>query len=252
MRRTVLITLTLATIALSGCGAKERPFHQEPGPSSPDNPFPSTNTSAPPRPKAAPPVANLSVDVAEGPAPLIVNITVNASAPNGTHVTEWRLELGDGSETDGLRLPFTLVRMYPEGRFQLNLTVTTDAGTEGTDNVTLISLEAREAFVHDFEIPAPCPGCRTEPRACLPAAAAPEESVCASLTLDAELEGRPFRLNSTQGDPDLAFLSTCTNVGVLATHVNAGEETGDVPQGARCVIVWEHEKAESVIRLTVT
>lgn len=68
-----------------------------------------------------------------------------------------------------------------------------------------------------------------------------------------EMHGRRFNVDSTGGDPDVAFMSSCE---VTATFISAslesGPESGKVPTDAGCLVVWEFVGGPSDITIKIS
>ncbi len=85
-----------------------------------------------------------------GPSPLAVTFDASRSTgsghPNGTGVTRWTLDFGDGTSTGGEgQPPSTIPHTYAGGSFRAVLTVTDAAGTTNVDRHTVTSAAAPRA-----------------------------------------------------------------------------------------------------------
>jgi hypothetical protein len=124
-----------------------------------------------------------------------------------------------------------------------------------------------EAFVFEASVSTDCVtqcggclpqvGCAGGPapgaKGCLGFNAGVPEQDCVWTELTTEMAGKPFTAESTSGDPDLEFLAACDPASEsISTSLNPDGETGKVPAGAGCVVIWEFNSAPSTITFTVS
>jgi hypothetical protein len=69
-----------------------------------------------------------------------------------------------------------------------------------------------------------------------------------------EHNGLPFTADSTGGDVDMAFTTSCDEMSgeTVARFQEDGPEAGAVPDDAECVILWEFGTVPSTITMTMT
>ena len=68
-----------------------------------------------------------------------------------------------------------------------------------------------------------------------------------------ELANRHFALASTGGDPNASFRDSCSGGAAVGDpFAGTGPESGDVPEGATCLLLWEDQATNSSFTFTVT
>lgn len=133
--RVVAVAFLLVALVLSGCLAGE----DDPVPttSSTTSSSRSTSTSSTTTTTTAPPpvrVANLTADLLNGTAPLLVNFTLNATG----NASAWALAFGDGATSNGTTFPASVNHTFVVGgNFSANLTVTYPDGQSANARLNL-------------------------------------------------------------------------------------------------------------------
>ncbi|HEX9816503.1 MAG TPA: PKD domain-containing protein [Candidatus Thermoplasmatota archaeon] len=190
-----------------------------------------------------PPKANLTHDLDNDTVAVntTFNFTVDGDDQDGDNLT-WDLDVDGDNESDynGTDADFGEVsHNYTEnGTFNATLTVS-DAQDNATSSV-LINVTASAG------------GAKFQDSVLLPCTTCPDvfiDSVEFELTPD--LVGLPFLAESTQGDPDLIFTSEDCDGDEIELVADEGPETGTVPEGAACMIVWEFLFPDSEITVTI-
>ncbi len=202
-----------------------------------------------------PPTAILELSNVTGTAPLSLNLTINATDPDGD-LAAWTVDFGDNSTEDGTEFPTTLSHTWAtDGTYNITLTVVDATGLNDTNTVS-ITVEAGGlgGFVLTADMDLECPGCRdVSTDACL------ERQTgmglfndCIFLPMPAAAAGLPFIFESTGGDPDLRWRAGTECNGSADEYVaNDGPESGIVPPGIGCVMMWEYASTPSTLTLTI-
>lgn len=241
--RGVLATALLAMILLSGC-AEDAPSGDDDGASGSLSAS-ATGTTSGPAANATLAAAHLGANVTTGPAPLSANFTLNGTG------TSWTLSFGDGSPAaNGTTLPSTLVHEFTvAGEYVVVLNVSS-GGSHALSNVTVnvtAPAPAGTPFSVDLATTLPCTDCYFSPLAtgnCVEfTLGEPKGLRCDWAELPADAGGRSFLLTTTGSDPGLEFFDACSGTATsLGTQdETAADETGTVPAGALCVVVYEFE-----------
>lgn len=223
----------LALIVLSGCAQPEATEDV----AAVAGPMDDANWTALP----APPTASLVVDVDNGTAPLRVNFTID-----GTNATTWAFVFGDGNATNGTQFPATINHTYFAGLHNFSLMVAGANGTtwqNGTVNVTALEAVPEivlEPFSKTVSVDQPCVGCKAGTSTCTWRVHGNGEAQdCAWIEFGPDYAGMPFTITGTGLDPDGLFWETCDSGPGARFDVELSDESGLVPAGATCILVWE-------------
>jgi hypothetical protein len=205
----------------------------------------SSSTSGAPGPNQ-PPSGSISAQVNGTNA----TFTLTGSDPDGDIVV-WDLAFGDGSTANGTSLPAEVVHDYPSaGNFTANFTI-----TDGTDPVTydlVVPIAGADGpqgivFIGEQTTPTSPVASLVIPNvgyaggtACAGFVGGENGVDCVFFELEAGFEGKSFTATTDVGDPDLEFWPVCdaSEVFAVAGFNNVGPESGVVPGGALCVVIW--------------
>ncbi len=225
---------------------------------------PTTSPAPSPSPSPAPtepennraPRAVLLASSGGGQAPVVVNFTFDAHDVNGDDLA-WSFD-ADGDGMDDLQgtqadLPASTNFTYnATGLFNATFTV-----TDGFRNaaealpITVSAAPAQPFFTFQATTDQPCQVfCSNDPvlgvfatgaNGCAGFTAGEQGIDCVWTDLPTGSAGRAFTSTSTGGDPDLEFRSECSSNPTTAMGRSAvgGPESGMVPEGAACVVIWE-------------
>jgi PKD repeat protein len=213
------------------------------------------------------PTSGLNATPKSGVAPLQVNFTLNGTDADADSLN-WTLVFGDGStNATGKTLPSVVAHTYAAaGKF--NATLIVRDGTLQTKSNVTIAITAGGGggaaplftFAEATTIPAN-PGMTGVPElgsagaaACGSFSSGQSGGDCVFTVLTPNLAGHLFTGTSSGANADLEFWDACdwaggTFVGDL--YANAGSESGTVPAGAGCVILWD-SAAPATLTFTVT
>lgn len=202
------------------------------------------------------PTGRLAASVANGTTPLSVNFTLEGSDADGDALS-WSLAFGDGASENGTALPanvthafaaagnYTVTYNLTDGKASAsyNVTIRVAAGGPGGGSTTAVFTEAQEYPsnpVNSLVIPnvgyAGATGC-----------AGYWDGTsgvdCVFFELEAAWAGKAFTATADAGNPDLEFWPVCdpTEVFAVAGFNAAGPESGAIPSGALCVVIWNGE-----------
>lgn len=268
MRLLALLAATLlSTLVLAGCsdngGDGDGPSSSSSSSAAPTSSSSSSSTSrsssssststttAPPANRA--PTGSISASAASGAIPLTVNFTLSGSDPDGDTLA-WTLLFGDGASDDGAALPATVSHDYTaagnftaeltlsDGKAQSSYEVTITVAGAGAPQTLFTFTEATSAPGNPF-ISLEIPGVGWCGATCCAGFDAGMSGVdCVFVELPAGLDGHAFTATSDAGDPDVEFWATCdaSELFSVADFRNVGPETGVVPGGAACLIMWDN------------
>ncbi len=262
--RALVATMIVLALALSGCAEKKKDDDESDSSSTShsgtDSGGVGGNVSSN-HPPAATMTANGTAD-----APLNVTFLLNATDSDGDAMA-WTLAFGDGASANGTfagALNRTLLagpqlanatHLYAAGG-AYNATLTVSDG-KATTNVTLkLNLTAGtpfEQFVAEGTPDLPCPQCSNAgANTGVGYRAGINELDSFFVDLPEGAAGQPFTLVSSEGDPDMVFRDSCDGGAAVGdTFLADGPESGTVPDGAKCALMWEPEGAGSTITLTI-
>lgn len=207
-----------------------------------------------------PPVANLTADVLNGTAPLSVNFTINGTDTDGDNLT-WTLLVNGTVLANGTQLPATVSYNFTEaGNWTVLVQVSDGIETVETSLVVAVAAAASGAapfagitFEGDVLLPIGanlgagdvndyCKGLRLE-----------EQGLdCVWFEITPEMWGLPFTSSSTGEETDLRFTEGCSNDDAnVQSFLTVGNEAGQVPEGAGCLIVGEWVIPMSTVTVTI-
>ena len=265
--RTLLVTMIVLGLALSGCAEKKKDDGGD-GPSTTTTTTSSTATTTGIKGNVStnqPPTATLLAN-ATGAVPLNVTFVLNATDNDGDALT-WTLSFGDTASQNGTfpaalgnaSKPFqhtaNVTHLYASGG-AYNATLSLSDG-KATTNVTLrLNVTAGtpfEQFVAEGTPDLPCPQCSNAgANTGIGYRAGVNELDSFFVDIPEGAPGQPFTLVSSGGDPDMVFRDSCEGGAAVGdTFLAAGPEAGTVPDGAKCALMWEPEGAGSTITLTI-
>jgi len=76
------------------------------------------------------------------------------------------------------------------------------------------------------------------------------------VAIDPAWRGQPFTVTADKGNPDISFRTGCSELGSGGGQVQdfkaAGAESGTVPQGAVCVLMWQQAQTSTDTDITIT
>jgi hypothetical protein len=272
----VVAVLAIVAVALAGCSGKDPDRYPNGVPStSPTSRSSSSGTttsshtsSTGPDPGGNgtgnhAPVAHLAVDV-NGTA---ANFTLDGTdADNDT--LSWTLDFGDGNHTNGTSLPATVAHDYAASNVTGNLTASlnvTDGSATGQAHavVALGAGGGGPLFSHSEGTKAPgnpansaeIPGVGWCGSSCCAGFDAKQSGVdCVFVALPDGLAGHPFLASADAGDPDLEFWGACdpSQLFAVSDFRNDGPESGAVPGGVGCVIIWDNSASGAMPTFTFT
>lgn len=188
-------------------------------------------------------------------APLPVEITIDAT-DGEEDLVSWVLTIGD-LEFNGTEFPSVVSHTFEEaGAFNVTLMVADEAGY--TSNVT----QTVEVFENPFPWTASalnaisCIGCSDlfGAAGCIGWGAGVNGIDCVWFELPKGAAGHTYEAFSDfpLDDPDGEFFADCT---YGSTHVgdaySVGVETGKVPEGAGCLVIWEYAGGVSTITVSI-
>jgi hypothetical protein len=206
----------------------------------------------------SPPVATLEGNVTRGPVPLKVPFTILANDPDGEGL---RFEVySDGKEAAAGTIPAhagthpPVIRItYPNpGIHEVRLVVTDRSGGQAADLKVVRALGILDETGNVSAVCGACSGSAVGAPAFLGGNGCLHFVVgtgadCLWYSWTNDMDGFRFRVNST-GDPDVEFRGSCTfSAPTIAFFVGDGDENGNVPAGARCIIVWSYRQAPTAI-----
>ena len=266
-RMKILLALLLATaLVLSGCAQKKDDDDGAAASSSTSSSQSMTGTGGSVGGNLStnqPPSATLTANSTGG---LNVTFALNATDNDGDALT-WSLDFGDNATQNGTfpaRLgnaskPFAhaanVTHLYDAGG-AFNVTLTLSDG-KATTNVSLaLNVTAGssfEQFVAEGTPDLPCTQC-TEGGANtgIGYRAGINELDSYFVELPAGAGGQPFTVTSSAGDPEVSFRDSCSGGAAVGDPFNnEGPESGVVPDGAACALMWEYSDPGSTITLTI-
>lgn len=203
--------------------------------------------------------ADLSATPASGEAPLAVTFDMDGS---GEGNLTWSLDVDDDGteEANGTSLPAQFNHTYADaGTYTARLTVTDSNDESAEDTVTITANDPPPpppGGSFSGETTGPCKLCDL-PEPTQPGVAGalgcagfllglgdedPEVFLdCVFFELGAGDAGQPFSSSSSQNDPQVEFMSECgPTASSVQKFANAGAaESGIVPAGAGCVVLWQ-------------
>ncbi len=205
-----------------------------------------------------PPTVTLAANVTTNMAPFIVVFDINGTDADGD-VLSWMLDAdGDGvADLNGSALPANATFEYAAaGAYNVTVDVSDGANTIQV-NITLVLSEsgppALPPWVGSGVADGPCPQCRevgANTGAGYRAGVSGLDSVF--VALPAEYIGYPFVAKASAGDIDLSFRTACSAGGAVGDpFAKAGAESGVVPEGAACVLMWNYDTPDSTLTITV-
>lgn len=238
--RVVAVAFLLIALLLSGClTGDEVPAPATSSTTTSSRTVPS-NTTAPVR------VANLTADLANGTAPLLVNFTLNATG----NASSWALAFGDGATSNGTAFPATVNHTYAiGGNFSANLTVNYPGGQNVSAAVKLTILvpagrPAPDVLVFEFADSLGCVG-DLGVEACISFNAGPDFPISGIdgywQALDERYWGLSFTttVDNPLGDSDCSF--TDADHAVIGEANNGGSPcTGAVPDGTAFIFLYPY------------
>lgn len=274
----VWVTLLLVLASLSGCFGDSGEDDHDDG-DDPDGGMDGNDGNETMNQTNAPPVAALGIFGPNGTSPgpngtfenvtVPVNITfdIGLQDADGDDL-QYTLDVtGDGvPETEGTAVadnttysPLNFTYGYTDpGVYNITLNV-----TDGDGNATVtavLNLTAGQASVEQTVITGSasggCPQC-TEAGANTGAGYRAGQSGVDSYFTEIKPEwiGLPFLVESSGGDPDASFRDGCggggTGGAAVETHSNAGSESGVVPAGTNCILVWENGPSGADFTITI-
>ncbi len=192
----------------------------------------------------AAPVASLIATVSNGTAPLNITFTLDGSDPDGDNLT-WVFDDGNGNSTTGDTLPATVNVTYLAGNWTTTFTVS-DGMNDTVEQLLVTVSEAAAAATGGSEFPLTfsmnillsCPHCLatdvTQDSTCLAVLTDDNGLDCAFWELPADAAGHTFVASGTFL-PAVDFYPDCTGKG----RIGFGIETGTVPEGAGCAVLWD-------------
>ncbi|HLE47949.1 MAG TPA: hypothetical protein VI818_06600 [Candidatus Thermoplasmatota archaeon] len=248
MRAPVAFLAALMIVAaLSGCFAADPAAdahdHDEAGDNHEDanETADAGNQTVPENVTVAAPVANLTADVLNGTAPLVVNFTL---ANDGGNLSAWVLSYGEGNATNGTELGVVAFTFVAAGAYNATLML---EGPGGNSSATLsITVSATEAP----QIPppskvkfnsGPVTGCVSEAgyKNCPAYVRGPANSQYLGLwiTLEPGHVGMNFATTSFGGDSDGWIFTSATGDSIKDVSNSGGEAKGVVPPGAKYILI---------------
>lgn len=251
----------LVTAALAGC-AGEDPIADpvvEPDPEDneieePEEPIVEANNTAP--------VANLTADILNGTAPLLVNLTLHGSDADGDNLT-WSLQVNGTQTANGTQLPATVVLNLTAGNHSVLLTLS-DGEAETSANLTVAVAASGPTVAPILEVLEMVEGCwlcidaelvTGEPMGapgCVGWNLEDNELDCGWVEIPAEYHGLPYSVFSftsgtlvpfgSDGHPDVEFYDGCSpDATLIEQHFEQNGDTviGVIPDGAGCIVGFE-------------
>lgn len=194
--------------------------------------------------------ASLAASDATGTAPFDVQFTADAEGAEGT--PEWSISFGDEESDNGTQLPANIDHTYANaGLYMVTLTIT--AGNGKATVTTSVNVTSFAQFTAFGTAKLACPQC-TQVGANTGAGyrSGTNELDSYFVEIPSGSEGQPFTATSTGGNPDMVFRDGCTGGAPVGNpFVAAGPESGEVPSGANCALMWEPDSPGSTITLTI-
>ena len=245
--------LLLTALAMAGCSGKKNDDGTAPDASTSLSST-ATTTALPNRA----PTGALNASLTNGSAPLAVEFSLEGSDADGDGLN-WTLQFGDGgNQTNGTALPATVSHNYTlAGNFSAVFTLT-DSEERVSYNVTVTvtggaEVPSGEPIVIEFSTSLPCPDCFyvTDGTAACIELNAGEEIRCDAEELPPEAPGRAFTLTGGS-DPDIEFFDTCGGTSLEWFSNEGPEESGVVPAGAGCAVVYDFVADGASMTLTIT
>jgi hypothetical protein len=264
--RPLFVIGILALTVFSGCLAAEEPKSTSgtPSPTTSAATTSPSGTTTPPSGGAEPaaPVANVTVNMTNGTAPLLISIAITDDSGEDQENVTWTVEFGDGNETNGTALPGRTNYTYAsEGTFELLLTLTTDGG-ESTDS-EMITVEAGAPSGPPSETvfeSGPVAGYVSEGGydSCPAYLAGPgnEDGLGLWIELEPGHVGMTFTTSETTGGDSDGWLFAEADGEPLSADINngGGEATGVIPAEAKWLLIvsWGTPSANMVVTFTPT
>ena len=206
------------------------------------------------------PSAQIAASSMQGTSPLLVNLTVGGSDPDGDDLT-WELSFGDGSaNATGATLPATLMHNYTAGSF--NATLVVSDGTLSSNQSLVIDVTAaapRFSFSGSTTLtgsPASSgvvlsdtPGLGA--RACTGFLQGESGQDCVFTVMPATVVGGLYNITATVDSPDFEFWDSCDAAMGEAVQTFGGNLIGTVPAGVGCVVMWNFGSATGSFSIVV-
>lgn len=212
------------------------------------------------------PTGQLAASLENGSIPLRVNFTLNGTDADGDALS-WSLSFGDGNATQGSALPATAAHNYTRvGNFTVRYNVT-DGKANATYNVTIRVGAGGSAggvtavFVEGQAVPSNPINSAMIPNVGYAGATGcagywdgTSGFDCVFFELLADYAGKSFTATADAGNPDLEFWPVCDPAEVFAVAGFAvdGPESGVIPDGALCVVIWNGEPSTDTPTHTFT
>lgn len=230
----------------------------------------SSTTSSPPAPHSpernrAPEAVLLPLPrVAVAPANITFHIDADDEDASDTH--SWRLSFGDGTPgTSGTETPFTVVHNYTAiGNYTAVLLVSDMYGVEDSvEQIVVLTPEYFPPMLFNGTADIACGGCAPAfdagVVACIGFSAERRGVDCDWFALPANATFQPFTASSSGEAPDsdvgVIFADECDSDAAFIAGVDEGTvgviETGEVPSGALCMIVYENNNVTNTFQVRV-
>lgn len=211
----------------------------------------TTTTSSPPQNRA--PV--IGAFVASRPNTTTLSFTFHFTATDADRdPLNWTLDAnGDGAlDANGTRLPGNATYTYAApGLFNATLRVRDGRATTSqilAVNATRVTTSGPVLFTASGNTTVPpnplmlSEGAEQGAIACTGFGAGVSGRDCVFFTVNETIEGHPFTAVSSAGNADVDMYDICSPTGTQVTvpHFdNAGNESGTVPAGVGCIIIWD-------------
>lgn len=216
------------------------------------------NTTGDPSSVNSPPQVSLALNQSVDD-PWLVNFEINASDADEDFLF-WSIDAdGDGSKDgDGSEFPAMIAFQYAAAG-TYNVSVAVDDGYEFTYANTTITLEAKiipPAYTEQLIITGTsqlaCPQCTAAGANTGAGYRAGETGVDSVFdVVPSEYAGAPFTATSG-GNIDLVFRDSCdAGAAVGDAFVATGDESGTIPAGAACVLMWTTDTPGATLTITI-
>ena len=256
----LLATLTIAAAALAGCSGGDGDGETTSSSTSSSRTTTSGTSTSRSSTSTTGSATTTSTGSTANQAPTgSLSVAVNGSEAKFTldgtdadgETLVWDLSFGDGSTTNGTALPATVNHTYAStGNFTVNFTVTDGKDPVKYDLVVAVAGSGSAALVvltgettqpsnpaNSVVVP---PGLGLGANGCAGYNSDMNGVDCVFFPMLADYAGHGFTGTSTAGDPDLEFWDSCDAVmgAFMENFYATGPESGTVPDGAGCVILW--------------